>query len=293
MRESVEPNWEPTTDWPPTFRGGTWPPIAFVLAFSLWVMLTNALLVRLSGSDPTFFIEQLLNMASSSVQIGIAVLILRYEGVRIGEIGLSARLILPAIVAIGGLLAGINAIVAGLLVLGGNELSVGFFAQLRSPPQNYSLSAILVGGVSTYLFTGPAEELAIRGYLQNKLTSLPGGGNNRIRIALGIVAAAVVFGLLHIPTLLLVRGVSSHALVGTLLPLTLSGIAFGAVYAATRNLYLVILLHGIGNFWPLFVDPGTGAWPNWGLILVCYAVLVLLYRQWAIRTPRSPLGIAG
>jgi len=49
--------------------------------------------------------------------------------------------------------------------------------------------------------------------------------------------------------------------------LALSGIAFGTVYALTRSLVLVALLHGIGNLWPLVVDPG-GAWPNWGVVVL-------------------------
>ena len=53
---------------------------------------------------------------------------------------------------------------------------------------------------------------------------------------------------------------------------------FGAVYELTGNLVLVMLLHGIGNWWPLLVDPGRGAWPNYLVILVVYAVLVWLYR---------------
>lgn len=62
--------------------------------------------------------------------------------------------------------------------------------------------------------------------------------------------------------------------------LTLSGITFGSVYALTRNLLLVALLHGIGNFWPLIVDPGVGAWPNWGVVIILYGLVVVLYRQW-------------
>jgi membrane protease YdiL (CAAX protease family) len=282
-----------TTNWPPTFRGGIWPAIVFVLAFSLWVLFTNTLLAQLFGPDPAFVPEQLLSIISKTIQIGATVLILRYEGVRLRDIGLSTQLIVPAIIAIGGLLIVLNAVVAGLVVLDGNELSVGVFALLQSPPQNYPLSAILLGSINFYLFVGPAEELAFRGYLQNKLTALLGGGNDRIQIAVGVVAAAVIFALLHIPTILLVGGFQLQALAGTLLLNALSGIAFGTIYALTRNLYLVAFLHGIGDWWPLFIDPGSGAWPNWGVLIVLYALLVLLYRQWATRTARSNLGVAG
>ncbi len=70
--------------------------------------------------------------------------------------------------------------------------------------------------------------------------------------------------------------------------LTLSGITFGTVYALTHNLFLIAFLHGIGNVWPLVVDPGLGAWPNWGVIIVLYGLVVVLYRQWASVAVRSP-----
>jgi membrane protease YdiL (CAAX protease family) len=60
-------------------------------------------------------------------------------------------------------------------VTSGSSLSVGLFAPYRSPPTNFSVTTVAAIGVSNYLFTGPVEELAFRGYFQNKLTALFGG----------------------------------------------------------------------------------------------------------------------
>jgi membrane protease YdiL (CAAX protease family) len=99
--------------------------------------------------------------------------------------------------------------------------------------------------------------------------------------AVGIVAAGLAFALLHVPVYLLVRGEGVGALVGTLALLTATGLLYGAMYAATRNLCLVTFLHGIGNLWPLVVDPGAAVWPNYGVTLAVYGLVAVVYRRYA------------
>jgi membrane protease YdiL (CAAX protease family) len=114
-----------------------------------------------------------------------------------------------------------------------------------------------------------------------------------VRTTVGIVAAALSFALLHVPVYLLVRGEGLGALVGTLALLTATGLLYGAMYAATRNLYLVMFLHAIGNLWPLVVDPGAPVWPNYGVILVVYVLLAVVYRRYTTdggaATPGRPV----
>jgi membrane protease YdiL (CAAX protease family) len=172
-------------------------------------------------------------------------------------------------------------------VTSGSSLSVGLFAPYRSPPTNFSVTTVAAIGVSNYLFTGPVEELAFRGYFQNKLTALF-GGFDRLRLAAGILAAAVVFSLIHLPALVVVRGLAVPTAAGSLVLLAISGASLGAVYVLTRNLYVVVLLHGFGNLWPLIVDTGPGTWPNWGVLLLVYALVVVVYRQWAVRASFGP-----
>jgi membrane protease YdiL (CAAX protease family) len=274
------PDSDATSRWPPAFHGSIWLPITFVVAFSGWVLLSNVLFNWLAGSDPSTTAEALWNLPSGIVQLGLVLLVLRFENVRLRDLGVGRRQISVALIAVAGFLIIVNVVVAGRIVLGGSQLSIEPFALYRSPPLDYSVAALVATGVAQYVFVGPIEELAFRGYLQNKLSDLPGRGSTRFRTAGAIVMTAVIFSALHIPTLVLVDGIPISQSLGTLILLTLSGVTFGTIYALTHNLILVALLHGIGNFWPLIVNPGLESWPNWGIVIVLYGLLIVLYRYW-------------
>jgi uncharacterized protein len=79
------------------------------------------------------------------------------------------------------------------------------------------------------LLAGVGEELLFRGVLQGALTQWLGLG-------LGLAAASVVFGLLHALT-------PAYAVLATLM-----GAYLGAVWAATANLLVVIIAHGLYDF---------------------------------------------
>lgn len=281
---------EESARWPPIFHGRRWLPVAFVGAFSLWVMISNLSFGWLFGSDPSTVTKALWNLPSRVVQFGLVLLVLRFEDVRLRDLGLGRRQLVPALVSVAGFLIAVNVVVAGLIFLDGGQLSINPFELYQSPPLDYSVAALVATGVAQYVFVGPVEEIAFRGYLQNKLTDLLGHHPARVRTAVAVVGTAVVFAALHVPTLTLVDGTPIGQAAGTLVLLTLSGITFGTMYALTHNLFLVAFLHGIGNFWPLVVDPGLGAWPNWGVIIVLYGIVIMLYRQWtsaAFRTPEQ------
>lgn len=288
MSRSSPSHGRSATDWPPTFTRSGLPVLGFVLFFAAWVIFTNAVRAELLAPDSGVLAERFLGIASSSVQFGVVVLFLRYESVRLGDLGLDRRLLVPALIGVGGVVVALNAAVAGLAALGGTAPSVGF----PTVPPAYSPVDVAVTGIYFYLFVGPAEELAFRGYLQNKLAAIVGRGRQRTRRAFGAVAAAVLFSLLHVPALVLVEDVRLQGAVGVLVVLALSGLTFGVIYELTQNLYLVAFLHGIGDFWPLFVDPVPGGWPNWGVVFVCYALLVLAYRTWEPQPPSSTANTA-
>jgi len=263
-------------------------PLAFVVAFSLWVLISNLSFSWLYGSDPSTVTEALWNLPSRVVQFGLVLVVLRFEDVRLRDLGLGRQQFIPALVTAAGFLVAVNVAVAGLILLDGSQLSVDPFALYLSAPLDYSVTALVATSVAQYVFVGPVEEIAFRGYLQNKLTDLLGRRSARVRTGVAIGATAVVFAVLHVPTLVLVDGTPLGQAVGTLVLLTLSGITFGTLYALTHNLFLVAFLHGIGNFWPLVVNPGLGAWPNWGVIVVLYGLVVVSYRQWATSAFRLP-----
>lgn len=284
--QSVNDRAEANASWPPTFRGSIRTVVVFFVSITVWVMLSNVLVAQLFGPDSGPLIESLWSILSKVVIFCIVWLILRYEGVRLRELGLSRRLIVPALVAVAGFIVAVNLTVIALLVSDGHELSFGLYEFYRTPPASYSLATVAVLGISEYLFTGPVEEIALRGFFQNKLSALLGSGYRRLSTAIAILVASVSFSLLHIPTIILVR--NEPLALGTLLMLALTGVVFGTMYALTRNLYLVIGLHGIGNLWPIVVDFPVGLWPNWGIALVFYGVIVVLYRQWTDIVPGYP-----
>ncbi len=266
--------------WPPTFHGRWWVPLGFVLVFSALVLLSNVAFIRVLGPSPSPLADQLWNLPSRAIQFGLVVLVLRLEVVRLQDLGLGRRQLGPALVAMAGVMLAVNAILAGSIVLAGGTLTIDPFGLYRSAPYGFTARTLLAGGLAQYLFIGPVEEVAFRGYLQNRVTGLLGRGSARVRSAVAVVVTAAGFAALHIPTLVLVEGAPVGAALGTLVMLTLSGVAFGTIYALTRNLFLVAGLHGIGNLWPLILDPGPGAWPDWGVILVVYGTVVVGYRWW-------------
>jgi membrane protease YdiL (CAAX protease family) len=278
--------------WPPTFRAGWWPALAFVLAFAGWVVVSNAAVGWLFG-DPSLVEEAAWALPSAAVQLGIVVAVLRYEGVGHRDLGLERRLVAPALVSTGAVVVVVNVAVAGLGMAAGTGVSFGVMAYYLTPPFDYPVDGLVARAATLYLLTGPIEELAFRGYLQNKVTAGVDAGSARVRTTVGIVAAALSFALLHVPVYLLVRGEGLGALVGTLALLTATGLLYGAMYAATRNLYLVMFLHAIGNLWPLVVDPGAPVWPNYGVILVVYVLLAVVYRRYTTdggaATPGRPV----
>ena len=267
---------------PPRFAHGPWPPVLFALAFASWLLVSNGLTRLLLGVDRSYAVEQLVNVPSGIVQVAIAYAFLRYEGVRLSDIGAWARQVVPAVIAIVGVLVTLNIAVIALLLAGGDPVTFGWFALYRSPPLELSTAAIALSAFVQYVFVGPVEELAFRGYLQNKLAALFELGRPRVEMGVAVVGAALAFALMHVPTLVLLGGDGWAAL-----PLlAASGVLFGTIYAITRNLILVALLHGIGNFWPLAVDPATLTWPNWIVVLMVYAAMVVAYRRWAVRRRR-------
>lgn len=272
------------THWSPSFKFGLWPAVGLVLAFTTWVLVSVTTFTWLFGAKNSLLLKSLWSVPSGLVQFGIIAAVYRYDDVTLGEIGLSKRLLRPAVIAAAGVVIVLNAVVFGMALLANNEITYGVYAFYQSDPFNLSWTAIAAGALSSYLFIGPAEELAFRGYLQNKLIALFEFRSVRVRTATSIVATGLIFSALHIPVEILIAGTQIPQLVGMLSLLALSGIVFGTIYALTQNLYLVILLHGIGDFWPFVIDPGRGIWPNYVVLLLVYLILVVLYRQALART---------
>jgi membrane protease YdiL (CAAX protease family) len=100
---------------------------------------------------------------------------------------------------------------------------------------------------SSLVFTAIPEELVFRTYFQSKAVALV-ERNTRRAVAIGIAIGTVLFALFHLPRWFFM---SNHgigpALGSHLLGLTLAGLAYGLVYAVTKNLWLVALFHATMN----------------------------------------------
>jgi membrane protease YdiL (CAAX protease family) len=271
-----------------TFRGGTRTALGFVTAFALvliWLMP-----VKEAVSDSSAMVQLAFEFGKFGLLGGIGLVALRREGVRIADLGLSSRHLPPAVVTFGGAWVALNLVGVGLAAVTANQWGLGLLRETTPT----LLDGVLAPRLTTLLFylvvVGMVEEFLFRGYFQTKVIALL-GDDTRPRVALGVVTASVVFGLGHVPGAL-VAGASVRGAISLVAITTLSGIAFGTLYEATRNVYFVGLLHGLGDTWPLVVD-----WQSWSGsalgaylvgVVVIYVAAALLYRCWAVETDLTP-----
>jgi len=232
-----------------------------------------------------------LDAAGMTAFVALSAALLRADGVSLTRVGLGRDLAAPGLAAVAGVWLALNAVAAAAAVATGAGDALGFM-------YDRPLAGIAAAAVVQYVFVGVGEELAVRGYLQNKLTAVLGDPESVATRALGVATAAVTFGVLHVPDGLLTDGLAPGVLAGSVLSLALVGVVFGAVYDLTRNLYLVIGLHGTGNFYPLFVDlralPEDARLAFTAARLLAFAGVVAAYRVWGptpgARGPRTRPG---
>lgn len=273
-----------------TFDGGMWTLVGFVVAIA--VMFVAAIVVGNAVSDVSFpaWVGPVADVAKFGVLAGVALLLLRREGVHPADLGLARRLLGPAVLAGVGVWAVLNVLVAGLAILSGNQWGLGLI--LEMPARWPALPAPLLLSLGfDFLVVAVVEEFVFRGYLQTKVIALL-GDDSRLRVGGGILIASVVFGALHAPGAI-VQGASPTGVVGTVALLSLSGLGFGLLYELTHNIYLVALLHAMGNTWPLVAD--VWSWSGGALIgtlaaiLVVYVGAAIAYRVWTVDTALTPV----
>jgi membrane protease YdiL (CAAX protease family) len=133
-------------------------------------------------------------------------------------------------------------------------LAIQFFVGQAAQPVfrgDFSTLSVLVGGVLLYatllIEVGLVEEFFFRAILQTRLAAWLGSE------AAGVAMMALVFGLAHAPGLYL-REAGAVTALGTapdvlsvvaysIAVLSLAGLAFGVIWARTRNIYVLILIH--------------------------------------------------
>lgn len=209
----------------------------------------------------------------------LAWLLLRWEGVTPSAIGFRQRHVLPAVGLVTAIWVGAHLFTVLRIVAGGGDIAIGI-------PPTTTTADWVTSLLAQILIVGIIEEFAFRGYFQNKLVALFGGGQDRSRKAGAILVATSVFALWHIPQRVLVAGVAMGDLVPTVLSLLVYGLFFGVMYELTRNVLFTGVLHGTFNAQPILLSSPQGD-PNLVVtlfVLPLAAMAVWGYRRWATRT---------
>lgn len=254
-------------------------PIEFrkgLLPVGVWLVATFAVLVvsgiALGQADGPIGLAFMLGGF-----IGIALvawLVLRWEGVTISQIGAGRRHLLPGTLLAVGLYAVLNILGLAYLWFSGG---VSFEPAAEQAYWIWALLAIV------YIVVGTLEEFAARGYLQNKLIAVFGGGRARVLKAVAIVAALVLFVAIHLPQRMLIQGITDpQEIAATFVMVVILGLFLAVLYEYSRNIFFVGVVHGGLNF-PLFITADIPLETLGLLSLILAFGVAWWYRRWASR----------
>jgi membrane protease YdiL (CAAX protease family) len=193
----------------------------------LWVVL-----------KPTTALQANIGTMGASLVIGaIGWWFLRRERIQASDVGLNGRRWLEGIA----LFAGWWLLVT-LIDRLGNRV-VGLLGQSPLPAESLGGSpTTLLEWIKAWIFVGIAEEIAFRAYLHNKLVAVLD------RRWLGIVLAALIFGLWHLPGSILAGRFVLSKVLTTLVVAVLSLVLFNLTYEWTGLLPFLALFHGWSDF---------------------------------------------
>jgi len=193
--------------------------------------------------------ESLVLVLKLVVHVVLPALLLIFMGAKLGpitQLGLSGRKFWRTLIVLGALVLAIVCVVTPSL----KEIS-------GIPPTFETMIwALPLGYVWMTLEAGVTEEFLFRGVLQTRLTAWFNSA------WAGVIVTSVLFGLAHAPGLFMRGGpgvdgwssdplqVIAHA-IAVLAPV---GLTFGLIYARTKSLLLVILLHGLVDWLPNLAD---------------------------------------
>lgn len=272
-----------------TFEGGIQWITVFLIVAVVQAATGNVVSVWELGPTIPIVTENAISTLIDLAFLGIVWWIVRAEGVRFGDIGLSSTLVGPAILTVAVFYLALNGVGVGLALATADLSIIGY--QWTEPPV-VAIGEFLFGLV----FVSLIEEIAFRGYVQSKCIALL-GDDTHLRIGLGIVGASVLFAAIHFPRILTAGVPGSQELLTYVGLLLFSGITFGVLYEVTQNLYIPILIHAAGNMPGTigirFFDPsGLPFWATilyLGTYLALFVVMIAGYRWWAFKTERMPV----
>jgi membrane protease YdiL (CAAX protease family) len=134
------------------------------------------------------------------------------------------------------------------VALAGATIAQGSGALGAGRHEMLALEPLLADVVFRLILVGLAEEFLFRGLIQTGLNSSLRGtlALGRVRLRVGTVVAAVVFGLTHAENLAL--GQALPSVLFNLVYAIFLGLVAGYFYDKTRNLWGAVILHNIADF---------------------------------------------
>ena len=218
----------------PVFESGLLVP---VVTYLLILGVLSGLALISTGESPS----PILGIAWGVFLILVGLAALTVEGVSPRTLLPSTRSLVPVLGVLITFWTLYNLIAYGLALSGVTGFDIASSRVVAHPlPYLAALGSSLV-------FTAIPEELVFRAYFQSKAVALA-EWNGRRAVAIGVAVGAILFALFHLPRWFLMsnRGIGP-ALASHLLGLTLAGLAYGLVFAVTKNLWLVALFHATMN----------------------------------------------
>ncbi len=209
---------------------------------------------------------------------------LRREGVRAADVGFGRESWIPSI-----LLFLAWWVAVSLIDFAAPYIARLFGAQLQTlAPAPLTLSTFLEL-IKSWLFVGFAEEIAWRGYLQNKLAGLV----DKRWVALA--QAAFLFSLWHVPAAIIQNGgLSSGLLFNVLVIAILSLLLFNLPYEWTGLLPFIALVHGWNDdllMINLQAPNVVGLVAGYLLVFVFLWLYAKFWRKPALRSSEIPSGL--
>lgn len=264
------------------FSPSLWPVAAVVAFVSAVAALSVVAHLSLLGPDVSAYpdhLSALLSLPFFTLMFLGTWWTLRAEGVSLSAIGLDASGVLPAVLGFG--LVWVTSTLGGLgyLLATGSTDAVGFAVEGRW------YWTLLWFVLTLTVSNGLTEEFVFRGYLQSKCSALASGRSWLPDSAVGIVAAAILFGVPHIPLGMLALGVPPRATPWIILGNLVPGIAYGIVYYLTQNLWYTGLVHGFGN--ATLVPFDQAAVPFFTPLTVAVGMCIALGYRYRARTDSS------
>lgn len=110
----------------------------------------------------------------------------------------------------------------------------------------YEVIALLLYTLTVGLF----EEIMCRGWLQNEF--IERFGKDRKGVIYSIVVSGSIFGFMHITNLFFGQDVFTTLI--QIMAAIVTGVSFGAIYYRTKNIWSVIILHGLWDFAVFFAQ---------------------------------------